>query len=302
MARSSRRRKNPRESAAKAEPVRRSPGVSWTPALRAQWEALAPGRRFMGSCGLALVVGTLLLYGLGGVVYGQLTVFMFEGFEDLPGGVAVCGAASVWCLAAAWATCLAGRHWPAMASERCQRWRLRAYAATAVLAGITLLLWLLSAPGMWGALGAWPGLAPQSGWLLAPLPWAWEWVLALARDDLQLWWLCGAAVVGGLSAWCLCVGRRPRAGLACMALALIFIGLWALGGAAYHYVASRGLAGVVEEVAALNLQSHPGQRNADTFLWLLSAWFLLALGAVLMAGALHIPSAALQRSPQAPPQ
>ena len=62
------------------------------------------------------------------------------------------------------------------------------------------------------------------------------------------------------------------------------------------------VAGVVEEGAALNLQSHPGQRNADTFLWLLSAWFLLALGAVLMAGALHIPSAAAQRSPQAPPQ
>ncbi|MNV71461.1 hypothetical protein D3C71_1644830 [compost metagenome] len=62
-------------------------------------------------------------------------------------------------------------------------------------------------------------------------------------------------------------------------------------------MAGRGLAGVLEEVAALNLQSHPGQRNADTFLWLLIAWFLLALGALLMAWALHIPSAAPQRSP-----
>lgn len=298
MARSSRRKKNPRESATKAAPVRRSPGVNWPPALRAQWDALAPERRFLGSCGLALIVGTMLLHGLGGVVYGQLTVFMFEGFEDLPGWVAVCGAASVWCLAAGWAAYLVARHWPAMGSERCERWRLRAYAATAVLAAITLLLWLLSAPGMWGAMGAWPGLAPQSEWLLAPLPWAWEWVLPAARDELQVWWLCGAVVVGGLSAWLLFVGRRPRAGLACMALALIAIGLWALGGAAYHYVASRGLAGVVEEVAALNLQSHPGQRNADTFLQLLCAWFLLALGGLIMAGALHTPLAELLRSRQ----
>lgn len=295
MARSSRRRKNPREIAAKAVPVRRGPGVNWTPALRAQWEALATEWRFMSSCGLALIVGTMLLHGLGGVVYGQLTVFMFEGFEDLPGWVAVWGAASVWCLAAAWATYLVGRHWPAMGAER---WRLRAYLGTAVLAGITLLLWLLSTPGMWGSLGVWPGLAPQSEWLLAPLPWAWEWLLPVARDDLQPWWMGAAVVVGGLSAWLLCVGQRPRAGLACMGLALIFIGLWALGGAAYHYVAGQGLAGVAEEVAALNLQSHPGQRNADTFLWLLCAWFLLALGALLMAGALHTPLAALQRSQQ----
>ncbi|EJE54406.1 hypothetical protein PMI14_00702 [Acidovorax sp. CF316] len=298
MARSSKRRKQLRESATKAAPARRSPGMTWTPALRALWDALAPGRRYMGSGGLALVVGTMLLYGLGGMVYGQLTVFMFEGFEDLPGWVAVGGTASAWCLAAAWSSYLAGRHWPAMASERCQRWRLRAYAATAVLAGITLLLWLLSAPGMWGALGAWPGLAPQSEWLLAPLPWAWEWVLPLARDDLPPWWTGTAVVVGGLSAWFFFVGHRPRAGLACMGLALMFVGMWALGGAVYHYVAGRGLAGVLEEVAALNLQSHPGQRNADTFLWLLMAWFLLALGALLMAWASHIPSAALQRSQQ----
>jgi hypothetical protein len=297
MARSSRRRKQLRESA-RTQSVRRGSGVDWAPAWKAQWDALAPEQRFLNSCGLALVVGTLVLHGLGGVVHGQLSLFLFEGFEDLHGWVAVWGAASVWCLAAAWATYLAGRHLPAWGPLRCARWRLRAYLASGVLAGISLLLWLLGTPGMWGSLGAWPGLAPRSEWLLAPLPWAWPWVLPVGSDGVQPWCLGAAAlgVVCGL--WFFGAGKQPRAGLACLGLALLAIGLWALGGAAFHYVAGRGLAGVVEEVAALNLQSHPGQRNADTFLWLLSAWFLLALGALVMAGALHIPQAALQRSQQ----
>lgn len=301
MARSSKRRKQLREGAkGRAQAVRRGKGVNWSPAWKAQWDALAPEQRWLNSCGLALVVGTMVLHGLGGVVHGQLSVFLFEGFEDLPGWVAVWGAASVWCLAAAWATYLAGRHLPSWGTVRCARWRLRAYLAAGALAGITLLLWLLSTPGMWGSLGIWPGLAPRSEWLLAPLPWAWPWVLPAANDSVQPWWLGTAAVGMALGLWFFGAGKRPRAGLACIGVGLLAIGLWALGGAAYHYVAGRGLAGVVEEVAALNLQSHPGQRNADTFLWLLSAWFLLALGALLMAGALHIPSAALQRSQQNP--
>ena len=72
--------------------------------------------------------------------------------------------------------------------------------------------------------------------------------------------------------------------------------LWALGGAAYHYVAGRGFAGVADAIAVLNLQSHPGQRNADTLLWLVWAWFLLGLGALVMVVVLHTPSEKLQAS------
>lgn len=297
MSRSKKRRRQLREIA-KAQAERRGKGVARALAWQSDWEALAPEQRFLNSCGLALVVGCMVLHGLGGVVYGQLPVFLLEGFEDLPGWVAVWGSASLWCLAAAWATHMAGRHLPAWGAQRCARWRLRAYLASGTLAAISLLLWLLSTPGMWGALGVWPGAAPRSEWLLTPLPWAWPWVLPVASDGLQPWWLGSVGLGISLGLWFFGAGKRPRAGLACMGIAVLAIGMWALGGAAYHYVAGRGLAGVVEEVAALNLQSHPGQRNADTFLWLLCSWFLLALGALLMAGALHIPSAALQRSQQ----
>lgn len=65
---------------------------------------------------------------------------------------------------------------------------------------------------------------------------------------------------------------------------------------AYHYVAGRGLAGVGDAAPVLKLQFHPGQRNAGTLLRLLRAWFLLTLGALVMAGALHITAEALARS------
>lgn len=303
MARSSRRRKHLRERDRAHAPVARHvTGMDWVPALKARWNAFAPQQRFLGTCGLSLVIGTLLLHGLGGVLYGQLTVFLFEGFEDLPGWVAVWGAASVWCLAAALATYLAKGLVPTLDALRWARWRLWAALAFAALAAISLLLWLLSTPGMWGSLATWPGAMPRSEWLLQPLPWAWPWVLPVASDFVQPWWL-GIAVLGvAAGLWFFTAGKRPRAGLACLGVALLALGLWALGGAAYHYVAGRGLAGVVEEVAALNLQSHPGQRNADTFLWLLSAWFFLGWGALLMAGALHTPPTAPARSQQSLPR
>ncbi len=291
MLRSS-RRKSLRESARSA-PVRTGANVDWA---RARWDALTPELKFVMSSSQVLLVGTMLLHGLSGPVYGQLSVFLAVGFAEMPGWVALWGATSVWCLAAAVATHLAERYLPSMGALRCARWRLQAYVAAAVLWGISLLLWLLSTPGMWGSLGVWPGLAPRSEWLLALLPWAWEWMLPAARDDVQRWWLGIALASILLSACCFERGRWPRTGLAFMATALLASGLWALGGAAYHYVAGRSFAGVTDVIAVLNLQSHPGQRNADTLLWLVWAWFLLGLGALVMVVVLHTPSEELQRS------
>ena len=287
VARSSRRRARLRQSASRrgAQPPAARPVAHWEPA----WRALTAEQQFFNSCGLALVVGTLLLYGLGGAVYGRLPVFLAVGFEELPGWVAVWGGASAWCLAAAWATHLADRHLPRLDPLRMARWRWRAYAACAALLCVCVPLWVLGLLGVWGSLGLWQGFAPRSEWLLAPLPWAWPWMLSAARDDLHPW-LLGTLLVGTCMAlWCFRAQKHPRAGLFLMGLVLLAVGLWALGGAAYHYVAGRGLAGgVADAVAVLALQSRPGPRNADTFLWLLSAWFLLALGSLVTAGALHI--------------
>ena len=298
------KKQNDRRRQLRAQAARRGPAVQRAPAWEGDWDALAPEQRFLNSCGFALALATIAAHALGGLVYGQLSLFVVVGLADLQGGVAAACAGAELALAAAWGTHLLLRHRHGMgaAGRRVARhlpqWRRRAYAAAALLACATVLLWLVAALRLWRSLAAWPGLAPHSEWLLAPLPWAWHWLLPAARDALQVWWIVGAVVAMCIGAWCFSGSRTsPRAGLACIGAALASIGFWALGGAAYHYAAVRSLApGVHDAALALARQSRPGHYNADTFLWWLSGASLMLLGALFIAGAARIPSAALARS------
>jgi hypothetical protein len=262
-----------------------------------------PEQQFLRSCAVALLAGTVALHALGALVYGQLSVFVLEGFVDLRGRVAVCGAIAEAALAAGLALQLVSGQWregmTAAWSHRLLVGRASAYILSAVLVPVTFVLSMVDRPRFSMDLPPqrWPGLAAQSEWLLAPLPWAWHWLLPVASDRLQGWLLAGAVVAGCLGVWCTAgTTKRWRAGYAFYGLALVLTGFWALGGAVYHYVAGRGLIAVQEAALVTLLQARPGWYNADTLLWLLSAGSFTLAGVLFIAGAAYIPSAALART------
>lgn len=272
--------------------------------------AITPEQQFLGSCAVALLAGTVALHALGALVYGQLSVFVLEGFADLRGRVAVCGAAAELALAAALVLHLIDRNKrdgaTAVGSRRLLAWRVSAYILFFVLVAVTFVLSVVDKPRFSMDLPAqrWPGLGPRSEWLLTPLPWAWHWLLPAASDRLQGWWLAGTVLAFCLGAWCTAsTTKRWRAGYAFYGIALVLAGFWALGGAVYHYAAGRGLIAVQEAAMVALLQARPGWYNADTFLWLLSGGTFTLAGVLFIAGAAYIPSAALARLwPQSPQQ
>jgi len=263
---------------------------------------LSPEQHFLRSCAWALLAGTVALHALGAFVYGQLSVFVIEGFADLRGRVAVCAAVGEAALAAGLASHLidghrrggAGAAW----SHRLLVWRGSAYVLFAVLLPVTFVLWMVDRPRFSMDLPPqrWPGLAAQSEWLLAPLPWAWHWLLPVASDRLQGWLVAGAVAAGCLGVWCTAgTTKRWRTGYAFYGLACVLTGFWALGGAVYHYTAGRGLIAVQEVAMVALLKARPGWYNADTLLWLLSGGFFTLAGVLFIAGAAYIPAAALAR-------
>lgn len=265
--------------------------------------ATVPEQQFLRSCALALFAGTVALHALGALVYGQLSVFVLEGFADLRGRVAVCGAVAELALAAALASQLIDRDQRGGAtagwSRRLLVARASGYILFAVLVPVTFVLSMVDRPRFSMDLPAqrWPGLAPQSEWLLTPLPWAWKWLLPTASDRLQGWWLAGAVLAFCLGVWCTAgTTKRWRTGYAFYGVALVLTGFWALGGAVYHYAAGRGLIAVQEAAMVALLQARPGWYNADTLLWLLSAGSFTLAGVLFIAAAAYIPSAALARS------
>ncbi|MBV7542263.1 hypothetical protein [Acidovorax sp. sic0104] len=263
----------------------------------------SPEQHFLRSCAWALLAGTVALHALGALVYGQLSVFMLEGFADLRGRVAVCGAIAEAALAAGLMLHLIDRQrlgrTTAEWSHRMLVGRASAYVLSAVLVPVTFVLAMVDKPriSMDLPLQRWPGLGPQSEWLLAPLPWAWHWLLPVASDRFQGLSVVGALLAGCLGVWCTAgTTKRWRTGYAFYGLACVLTGFWALGGAVYHYTAGRGLIAVQEPVMVALLQARPGWYNADTLLWLLSGGVFTLAGALFIAGAVYVPSAALART------
>ncbi|CAN7213350.1 hypothetical protein LJR129_000681 [Acidovorax sp. LjRoot129] len=265
--------------------------------------AITPEQQFLRSCALTLAAGTVALHALGALVYGQLSVFVLEGFADLRGRVAVCGAVAELALAVALAShlidCDQRDGTPAVWSRRLLVWRGSAYVVFAALVPVTFVLSMVDRPSFSMDLPVqrWPGLGPQSEWLLTPLPWAWHWLLPAASDRLQGWWLAGAVLAFCLGVWCTAgTIKRWRTGYAFYGVALVLTGFWALGGAVYHYAAGRSLIAVQETPMLALLQARPGWYNADTLLWLLSAGSFTLAGVLFIAAAAYVPSAALARS------
>lgn len=258
-----------------------------TSASASGWHALTPAQQLLNSCALALFAGVSLMYGMGGILYGQMPLFVLFGFVDLRGWIALPAALSAWLLAAVCVASLVHRHAPsAIEPLRLMRWRRGCVRASVVLAGVAALLLLLVEVGVVPWLGRWGGLAPRSEWLLTPLPWAWPWAMGAARDDLHGWLLGFALVALVLGGWFLDKGKLPRTGILLLGLVALAAGVWALGGAVHHYVAGHGLTPVVDAAALRSLQSTPGPHNANIFLWLLSAWTLFASAVLLIYGAL----------------
>lgn len=251
----------------------------------------------------ALLAGTLALHALGALVYGQLSVFVLEGFADLRGRVAVCGAIAEAALAAGIASqLLSGQRRDGTAAPWAYRLlvgRASAYILFAVLVPVTFVLTMVDRPRFSMDLPPqrWPGLGSQSEWLLTPLPWAWHWLLPVASNLIQGWSVAAAVLAGCLGVWCTAGStKRWRTGYAFYGLALVLTGFWALGGAVYHYSAGRGLIAAQEPALAALLQARPGWYNADTLLWLLSAGSFTLAGVLFIAGAAYVPAAALART------
>lgn len=264
---------------------------------------IAPEQQFLRTCAVALFAGTVALHALGALMYGQLSVFVLEGFADLRGRVAVCGAVAELALVAALGLNLIDRHkragTTAVESHRLLVGQVSAYILFFVLAAVTFVLSMVDKPRFSMDLPPqrWPGLGPQSEWLLTPLPWAWHWLLPAASDRLQGWWLAGAVLAFCLGVWCTAgTTKRWRTGYAFYGIALVLTGFWALGGAVYHYTAGRGMIAVQEAAMVALLQARPGWYNADTFLWLLSGGSFTLAGVLFIAGAAYVPSAALART------
>ncbi len=244
-------------------------------------------------CAVVLLVGVMAVHALGALVYGQLSLFVLVGFVDLRGRTAVCAGAAemAFVLGAALQFASGYRGFGERALSRLQTLRLSAYVLVIPLALVAVVLRWIDKPRieLKYPLG-WPGLAPQSEWLLTPLPWVWQDILPVAHDRVGPWLLLAAMATGFVGVWCFAAAnKKPRLGLVFLGLASVTGGFWSLGGAAYHYVAGRGLANVHDAELAALLQARPGLYNADTLLWLLGAGSLTMAGALLLASAVFLP-------------
>ena len=246
-------------------------------------------QRFLLACALAVVLGAMAIHAVGALAYGQLSIFVVDGFAEIRGRAALCAAAAELALVLAVALhCAAGyRGAGARWLKGLVALRGAGYILAALLAVAAFVLTLLDRPRFTLAFPVlWPGLAPQSEWLLTPLPWAWHWLLPLASDQMRPWLLLCALATGAVGGWCFFgAHQKPRAGLALLGSAAVSLGFWSLGGAAYHYVAGRGLAKVPDAALAALFQARPGLYNADTLHWLLGGCALTLAGVLFIAAA-----------------
>lgn len=296
-------RQQPRKKSDRRRVLRAAAGrkAARSAAPLASGNRLSPEQALLVDCWTGVVALAMVVHALGALVYGRLSVFVLDGFADLHGRAALCGAAAeIALVCGVLAHRMAdgthtGRRWP----EALYRVRLWAYWSALALACVAAVLAWVDRPRIAVQFPVqWAGLAPQSDWLLSPLPWVWPWLLPMAQDRVQFWLLFGA--FGALAVGALCVSgtqKKPRAGLGFFGMAFVGAGFWSLGGALYHYVAARGLAQQVQDAAlAAMLQARPGQHNADTLLWYLSAGSLTLAGVLFLATAVSLPQDRLDRA------
>lgn len=258
----------------------------------ADWRLLSPLQRAVQAVGLALAIAVLLGWGLTGLVYGWLHVFMLEaGFVAVSGRSMECIVGACVALALASASALVERHswrWGSDAAWH-RRVRRRLFWLAAALGVLCLAfdLW----PGEAGAqLRRARGWAPEAVWPLMPLPLAAPWLIDFAGQPYV-----GRALLGGvglaLVSLLLFKLEWQRAGLACLGTALCILGGYWVGDAALDFVAAREPArflGGAESAAVL--RAEPGRYNAGVFTQWWGGLGSFALGWLLAVVAVRSPA------------
>jgi hypothetical protein len=252
----------------------------------AAWTKASAEQRFFNSTGLGLTVAVLLAYALGGVVFGYLPVFVLEGFAVLQGMAAWLGAAGTTILAAGWATHLVQRHWSSASPTACTTFRHICYVAVATCVCVIVL-----AEVSGGALSGlrWGGLAPESEWLLAPLPWLWRELQPLGSSKVTGGLFLAGGTALAFSLLFLKGIKWHRGALFCLGAVACVAGFYFLGEAALDYGAARGLPGASPDYAK-ELKINPGRYNAWNFLTWLGALACLAYGVLMVSISLVIPA------------
>ena len=254
---------------------------------QAHWYGLHPAQRFLNSCGLAVVALVVGAYGMAGMVYGYLHFFVIEGFALLQGFVA--WMVSLGCLALAWAslTVLVQRHWSGASATRCESRRTMALWIWGICWAAALVVELLASMGS-GRHRTHIAIAPDSQWMLAPLPWLWPYFIDFAADRIVLrLFLIGG---GSLAAGALVFKLWPRAGAFFWGLTSCAAGAYCLGDASYQYAAARALGGLGVPGLARELSASPGVYNAWTFVCWWGGWAFLAFGTLMIAAGLFMPT------------
>ena len=253
------------------------PGSDWA-------RNTAPARAALSGAVFAASL-MMMAYGLGGLVYGVLPVFVGNGFIVLNGIPVVLAAAGSLGLAAGWASHLVQRHWSPVQSQDCERVRLRAYQLTAcgwvggfiAALGIELGAKDLAQPVALEALAQWPFM---------PLPLVWQHFLGLASDAVVI-----RLLIAGIFTFALGIVMAQfwrAATLVLFGATACIMAAYLIGDASYQFAAARSLSGMQSPAIAGEFQQYPGVSNIWTFLCWWGGWSTLLVAAVLVWAGLFV--------------
>jgi hypothetical protein len=258
------------------------------------WYTAHPEQQLVNSGFLLVCAWVTFLYGVSGLVFGYLPVFVLDGFLPLQGVPAVFVAAGSIAMGTAMGSHVVQRHWSTASAQSCAAIRRRAWklAGGSLALGIALMFLVLF--GNLHALARPVAVQPDAEWMLAPLPWAWPHALPLARQKVSTF-LMVAGFAAGLAMLLFIKLQWTRLAFICMALVLLAAGAYFVGDSAYGYAATRSLAGIRDLEEAAAWRANPGLANA----WLWLAWWggatALAAGVLMLTASLRLPQDVVDR-------
>jgi hypothetical protein len=257
------------------------------------WSTIGFERQLMSSLVVVALGVLFLLYGLSGICFGYLPVFVFHSFVPVPGVPALVISIGALSMAVAMSTHFLQRHWRTASKQRCEFVRREAwiFAGLCVALGCAVLVLMVALEIHW--LHRPLGLDPHADWALAPLPWVWDFTLPLAREAVQHHlMLSGIALVA--IAFVARLYNGDRLAMAAFALIICEIGAYFLGDSSYAYAASRGLKGIVDTTMLAEWSSNPGRINAMIWIRWWGGLAAMAFGLLVFANAFHMTSEKLR--------
>jgi hypothetical protein len=256
------------------------------------WWRIGFERRLLGSLLVAGFGTFLVLYGLSGICFGYLPLFVGTWFVPAQGVPALLVSIGALSMGVAMATHLVQRHWSTASKPGCEFVRREAWMFAGLLVGLGFAAWALVIAGDVHALDRPMGVQPHADWVLAPLPWLWRLTLPLARESVQDLLFLGGLCCAGAGLLLSLLGLM-RVSLICFCVLAGIIGAYLLGDSSYGYGASRGLTGIAEPAMRAEWAANPGLFNSGL-------WFTWWSGSILLAvGAIGIPAVARMTPAQA---